>query len=325
MKKLILLLLALPSILMGQNKFIGSIERLSSDMDKFISKDSKIEIIAKGFSWSEGPVWSKKLNAVLFSDVPKNIIYKWDQKNGLDVFLDQIGYSGIVPNSKKSGTNGLIIDHNGNLIICMHGDRRIVKLTDWKSNKVFPIITSFNNKLFNSPNDLVYDSKKNLFFTDPPYGLQGGDNDKLKELEFNGVFRLSNNGQLKVLIKNLSRPNGIAISVDEKTLYVANSDSKNPVIMKYKITNEGVENPEVFFNGTELSKKEIGLFDGLKIHPTGTVFATGPGGVLLINPDGNHIGTIKTEVRSANCAFDDKFEYLYMTSHQYLTRIRIID
>ena len=217
MKKLILLLLALPSILMGQNKFIGSIERLSSDMDKFISKDSKIEIIAKGFSWSEGPVWSKKLNAVLFSDVPNNVIYKWDEKNGLDVFLDKIGYSGIVPNSKKSGTNGLIIDHNGNLIICMHGDRRIVMLTDWKSDKVFPIITSFNNKLFNSPNDLVYDSKKNLFFTDPPYGLQRGDNDKLKELEFNGVFRLSNNGQLKVLIKNLSRPNGIAISVDEKT------------------------------------------------------------------------------------------------------------
>tara|TARA_B110000444_G_scaffold261334_1_gene312703 strand:+ start:1324 stop:2301 length:978 start_codon:yes stop_codon:yes gene_type:complete len=325
MKKLILFFLFIPYMLIGQNEFIGSVERLSDEMDKFISIDSKIEIIAKGFSWSEGPVWSKKLNAVLFSDVPKNIIYKWDQKNGLDVFLDQIGYSGIVPNSKKSGTNGLIIDHNGNLIICMHGDRRIVKLTDWKSNKVFPIITSFNNKLFNSPNDLVYDSKKNLFFTDPPYGLQGGDNDKLKELEFNGVFRLSNNGQLKVLIKNLSRPNGIAISVDEKTLYVANSDSKNPVIMKYKITNEGVENPEVFFNGTELSKKEIGLFDGLKIHPTGTVFATGPGGVLLINPDGNHIGTIKTEVRSANCAFDDKFEYLYMTSHQYLTRIRIID
>ena len=257
--------------------------------------------------------------------MPNNVIYKWDEKNGLDVFLDKIGYSGIVPNSKKSGTNGLIIDHNGNLIICMHGDRRIVKLTERKSNKVFPVVTSFNNRLFNSPNDLVYNSKKDLFFTDPPYGLQRGDNDKLKELEFNGVFRLNNNGKLKVLIKNLTRPNGIAISVDEKTLYVANSDSKNPVIMKYKITDEGVENPEVFFNGTELSKKEIGLFDGLKIHPTGTVFATGPGGVLLINPDGNHIGTIKTEVRSANCAFDDKFEYLYMTSHQYLTRIRIID
>jgi gluconolactonase len=150
-------------------------------------------------------------------------------------------------------------------------------------------------------------------------------NDKLKELEFNGVFRLCNNGKLEVLIKNLTRPNGIAISVDEKSLYVANSDSKNPVIMKYQITDEGVNNPEVFFNGTELSEKEIGLFDGLKVHPTGMVFATGPGGVLLINQDGIHIGTIKTEVRSANCAFDNKFEYLYMTSHQYLTRIKIMD
>ena len=325
MKNPFLLLLFIPLIFFGQNNFIGSIERLSSEMDDFISKDSKIEIIAKGFTWSEGPVWSSKLNAVLFSDVPNNIIYKWDEENGLDIFLDKIGYSGIVPNSKKSGTNGLIIDQQGNLIICMHGDRRIVKLKDWNSNKVLPIATSFNNKLFNSPNDLVYNSKKELFFTDPPYGLQNGDNDALKELQFNGVFRLSADGKLKVLIKNLSRPNGIAISRDEKTLYVANSDLKNLVIMKYKITDDGVKNPELFFDGSVLSKKDIGLFDGLKVHPSGTIFATGPGGVLLINKEGNHIGTIRTKVRSANCAFDDKFEYLYMTSHQYLTRIRIID
>ena len=325
MKKLFLLLLFIPFVSIGQNNFIGSIERLSSEMDEYISKDSKIEIIAKGFNWSEGPVWSKKLNALLFSDVPNNVIYKWDKKNGLSTFINEIGYSGIVPNSKKAGTNGLTIDQEGNLIICMHGDRRIVKLTDWNSNEFLPVATSFNNKLFNSPNDLVYNNKKELFFTDPPYGLRNGDNDKLKELQFNGVFRLSNDGELKVLIKNLSRPNGIAISIDEKTLYVANSDSKNPVIMKYKITDEGVENPEVFFDGSVLSKKDIGLFDGLKVHPSGTIFATGPGGVLLINKEGNHIGTIRTKVRSANCAFDDKFEYLYMTSHQYLTRIRIID
>jgi len=325
MKKLFLLLLFIPFVSIGQNNFIGSIERLSSEMDEYISKDSKIEIIAKGFNWSEGPVWSKKLNALLFSDVPNNVIYKWDKKNGLSTFINEIGYSGIVPNSKKAGTNGLTIDQEGNLIICMHGDRRIVKLIDWNSKEFLPVATSFNNKLFNSPNDLVYNSKKELFFTDPPYGLRNGDNDKLKELQFNGVFRLSNDGELKVLIKNLSRPNGIAISIDEKTLYVANSDSKNPVIMKYKITDEGVENPEVFFDGSVLSKKDIGLFDGLKVHPSGTIFATGPGGVLLINKEGNHIGTIRTKVRSANCAFDDKFEYLYMTSHQYLTRIRIID
>ena len=325
MRKLILLLLFIPLVSFGQNDFIGSVQRISNEIDDFISKDSKIEIIAKGFSWSEGPVWSKKLNAVLFSDVPNNIIYKWDEINGLDVFLNEIGYSGIVINSKKDGTNGLTIDEQGNLIICMHGDRRIVKLEDWQSNKVIPIATLFNKKLFNSPNDLVYNSKNELFFTDPPYGFKNGDNDELKELQFNGVFRLSPNGDLKLLIKNLSRPNGIAISKDEKTLYVANSDSKSPIIMKYQITDYGVENPEIFFDGSFLSKKNIGAFDGLKIHPSGTIFATGPGGVLLIKSDGNHIGTIRTEVRSANCAFDDKYEYLYMTSHQYLTRIKLIN
>tara|TARA_B110001450_G_scaffold62758_1_gene59601 strand:- start:3071 stop:4048 length:978 start_codon:yes stop_codon:yes gene_type:complete len=325
MKKITLLLLFIPLIFFGQNDFIGSVERFSSEIDEFFSKDSKIEIIANGFSWSEGPVWSKKLNAVLFSDVPNNVIYKWDEKNGLEIFLDNIGYSGVVPNLKKAGTNGLTIDNEGNLIICMHGDRRIVKLKDWNNNEFVPLATSFNNKLLNSPNDLVYNSNKDLFFTDPPYGLKGGDNDKLKELDYNGVFKLTSNGKLSVLIKNLSRPNGIAISGDEKLLYVANSDLNNPVIMKYQISDEGVKNPEVFFDGSVLSKNDKGLFDGLKIHPSGTVFATGPGGVLLIKSNGNHIGTVRTEVRTANCTFDDKYEYLYMTSHQYLTRIKLQD
>ena len=325
MKKITLLLLFIPLIFFGQNDFIGSVERFSSEIDEFFSKDSKIEIIANGFSWSEGPVWSKKLNAVLFSDVPNNVIYKWDEKNGLEIFLDNIGYSGVVPNLKKAGTNGLTLDNEGNLIICMHGDRRIVKLKDWNNNEFVPLATSFNNKLLNSPNDLVYNSNKDLFFTDPPYGLKGGDNDKLKELDYNGVFKLTSNGKLSVLIKNLSRPNGIAISGDEKLLYVANSDLNNPVIMKYQISDEGVKNPEVFFDGSFLSKKDKGLFDGLKIHPSGTVFATGPGGVLLIKSNGIHMGTVRTEVRTANCTFDDKYEYLYMTSHQYLTRIKIQD
>ena len=325
MKKITLLLLFIPLIFFGQNDFIGSVERFSSEIDEFFSKDSKIEILANGFSWSEGPVWSKKLNAVLFSDVPNNVIYKWDEKNGLEIFLDNIGYSGVVPNLKKAGTNGLTLDNEGNLIICMHGDRRIVKLKDWNNNEFVPLATSFNNKLLNSPNDLVYNSNKDLFFTDPPYGLKGGDNDKLKELDYNGVFKLTSNGKLSVLIKNLSRPNGIAISGDEKLLYVANSDLNNPVIMKYQISDEGVKNPEVFFDGSVLSKNDKGLFDGLKIHPSGTVFATGPGGVLLIKSNGIHIGTVRTEVRTANCTFDDKYEYLYMTSHQYLTRIKLQD
>ena len=320
LKLLFLLLLSLQN---NQEKYIGSVERLSPEINKLINSDAKIEILAKGFEWSEGPIWSKKLNSLLFSDVPNNVIYKWNEKNGLNVFAKPIGYSGKVPNNKKAGTNGLTIDSDGNLIICMHGDRMIAKVENLNIKNVSSIIESYNKKLFNSPNDLVYDSKGNLFFTDPPYGLLEGDNDKLKEIPFNGVYKLSHDGNLDLLIKNLTRPNEISISNDEKTLYVANSDNNNPIIMKYELSEDGVKNPRIFFDGKKLAKKDEGLFDGLKVHPSGNVFATGPGGVLIIKENGDHIGTIRTEVRTANCAFDNKFEYLYMTSDMYLTRIKV--
>ena len=320
--KLILILLNLPVI--SQDKFIGSVERLSSEIDNLIEKSAKIEILADGFEWSEGPVWSSQLNSVLFSDVPENVIYSWNEDKGLETFTRPIGYSGKVPNLKKAGTNGLTIDADGNLIICMHGDRKITRLEKLNINRKVTLVNSFDGNLLNSPNDLVYDSKGNLYFTDPPYGLLEGDNDKLKEIEFNGVYKVSPNGDIKVLVKNLTRPNGISISNDEKTLYVANSDKNNPVIMQYDLSEGGAINPSIFFDGRELTKKDIGLFDGLKVHPNGNVFATGPGGVLVIKENGEHIGTIRTEVRTANCAFDENFQYLYMTSDMFLTRIKLL-
>ena len=320
--KLILILLNLPVI--SQDKFIGSVERLSPEIDNLIEKSAKIEILADGFEWSEGPVWSSQLNSVLFSDVPENVIYSWNEDKGLETFTRPIGYSGKVPNLKKAGTNGLTIDADGNLIICMHGDRKITRLEKFNINRKVTLVNSFDGNLLNSPNDLVYDSKGNLYFTDPPYGLLEGDNDKLKEIEFNGVYKVSPNGDIKVLVKNLTRPNGISISNDEKILYVANSDKNNPVIMQYDLSEGGAINPSIFFDGRELTKKDIGLFDGLKVHPTGNVFATGPGGVLVIKENGEHIGTIRTEVRTANCAFDENFQYLYMTSDMFLTRIKLL-
>ena len=320
--KLILILINLP--LISQDKFIGSVERLSPEIDNLIEKSAKIEILADGFEWSEGPVWSSQLNSVLFSDVPENVIYSWNEDKGLGTFTRPIGYSGKVPNLKKAGTNGLTIDADGNLIICMHGDRKITRLEKLNINRKVTLVNSFDGNLLNSPNDLVYDSKGNLYFTDPPYGLLEGDNDKLKEIEFNGVYKVSPNGDIEVLVKNLTRPNGISISNDEKILYVANSDKNNPVIMQYDLSEEGAKNPSIFFDGRELTKKDIGLFDGLKVHPTGNVFATGPGGVLVIKENGDHIGTIRTEVRTANCAFDENFQYLYMTSDMFLTRIKLL-
>ena len=320
--KLIILLLNLN--LVSQDKYIGSVERLSPEINNLIEKNARIEILANGFEWSEGPVWSSQLNSVLFSDVPENVIYSWNEDKGLGIFTRPIGYSGEVPNLKKAGTNGLTIDADGNLIICMHGDRKITKLEQLNTNKRATVVNSFDGNLLNSPNDLVYDSKGNLYFTDPPYGLLEGDDDKLKEIPFNGVYKLSPNGDIEVLIKDLTRPNGISISNDEKTLYVANSDNSNPIIMEYELSEFGVKNPQIFFDGNELARKDIGLFDGLKVHPTGNVFATGPGGDLVIKENGDHIGTIRTEVKTANCAFDENFQYLYMTSDMYLTRIKLL-
>ena len=153
--------------------------------------------------------------------------------------------------------------------------------------------------------------------------MKNGDKDALKELNFNGVFKFAPSGEITLIIEDLTRPNGIAVSNDQKTLYVAISDPKDRRIMAYDITPNGVENARVFFNDDALAKESRGNFDGLKIHPSGTIFSTGPGGVLIITPQGKHLGTIKTQEKTANCAFDAKHEYLYMTTHMYLTRIKL--
>ena len=226
-------------------------------------------------------------------------------------------------NRDESGSNGLTLDHNNQLVLCMHGDRRIARLDGWDKKSFTTVVGKYEGKYFNSPNDLVYAKNGDLYLTDPPYGLNKGDEDPMKELPFNGVYKLTDSGELSLVVKDLTRPNGVAVSNDQKTLYVAISDRSNPRIMAYDIVPDGVENGRVFFDGNELSKNNVGSFDGLKVHPSGTVFSTGPGGVLVITPEGKHLGTIRTEERSANCAFDTKFEYLYMTTDMYLTRVKL--
>jgi gluconolactonase len=307
----------------AQKKTIGSVERLSAEIEQYVPQNAIIEILAEGFDWSEGPVWVEELGAVLFSDVPNNKIYQWDEKKGLQVFRNPSGFTNIVPNSKEQGSNGLTLDANNKLIICMHGDRRIARLDDWNKNDFTTIVGEFEGKLFNSPNDLVYSRNGDLYFTDPPYGFKNGDKDSLKQIPFNGVYKLSQAGELSLLVKDLERPNGIALSNDESILYVTNSHAGNPGIMAYDLKADGVSNGRLFFDGKALSKKDKGSFDGLKIHPSGAIFTTGPGGVLVINDRGTHLGTIRTEVRSANCAFGPDFKTLYMTSDNYLTRIKL--
>ena len=317
------LLVLINNVVNAQPNFIGEIEKINPGLEKYVDEFAKIEILAKGFQWAEGPVWVNEINSVLFSDVPENKIYKWNENDGLSVYIEPSGYSGKVPTSKKDGSNGLILNSKNELLLCMHGDRKIAKLKSWGSGEFETVVDKFQGKRFNSPNDMVLTKNGNLIFTDPPYGLKNKNSDKLKELKVNGVYKLTKDGKLSLLVDNLTYPNGVALSNDNKILYVNISDSNNPRIMAYDINNEMVKNERVFFDGRNLAKKNVGLFDGIKIHPDGTIFSTGPGGVLIISENGTHLGTIKTVERTANCTFDANYEYLYMTSDMYLTRVKL--
>ena len=307
-------------------EFIGEIERLDSDMGLFVSKESKIEVLASGFSWAEGPVWVPKLNGVLFTDVPKNKAYLWTERQGLSVFLDPSGMTNHAPHSSNEGANGLVLDSNGALVLCQHGDRRVARLKDdWQLDppSYETVIDHFEGKWLNSPNDIVFSKNGDLFFTDPPYGLDQQDDDILKELDFNGIFKWSKNEGIVLLNKTLSRPNGIAFSRDEKTVYIGNSDRENLIIAAFDYIDGAFKNKRVFFNSKNILRKGPGSFDGLKVHSSGTIFATGPGGVLVISPEGKHLGTIRPGKATANCAFDAAEDYLYLTSTDVLARIKL--
>ena len=307
-------------------EFIGEIEQLDSDMGLFVSKESKIEVLASGFSWAEGPVWVPKLNGILFTDVPKNKAYLWTERQGLSVFLDPSGMTNHAPHSSNEGANGLVLDSNGALMLCQHGDRRVARLkNDWQLDppSYETVIDHFEGKWLNSPNDIVFSKNGDLFFTDPPYGLDQQDDDILKELDFNGIFKWSKNEGIVLLNKTLSRPNGIAFSRDEKTVYIGNSDRENLIIAAFDYIDGAFKNKRVFFNSKNILRKGPGSFDGLKVHSSGTIFATGPGGVLVIGPEGKHLGTIRPGKATANCAFDAAEDYLYLTSTDVLARIKL--
>lgn len=304
---------------------VGSVEFLNPKMSSLIDPEAKIEVLASGFSWAEGPVWVPKLNGVVFTDVPNNKAYFWSEKEGLRLFLDPSGMTNHAPHSTTEGANGLTLDSEGNLILCQHGNRSIAKLKEWsfETPSYEILVDRYQGKWLNSPNDLVFNKAGTLFFTDPPYGLKNQDQDTIKELEFNGIYMWSSTNGIKVLDKSLLRPNGIALSKDETVVYVGNSDPKNNVVIAFDYSDGHLENKRVFFDGNQLGKIRKGLFDGLKVHSSGVVFATGPGGVLVLDKDGEHLGTIMPGKSTANCGFDTKEEYLYLTSTDIFARIKL--
>lgn len=305
----------------------GSIERLDPRLDEIIRPEAKIEVVAEGFDWSEGPLWVPDRNMLLFTDIPPNRVHQWSEEGGLELYLSPAGYTGEQLRGGEVGANGLVLDPQGRLVLCQHGDRRVARMEAPLANpqpSFTTIADSYDGKKLNSPNDAVYRGTGDLYFTDPPYGLEKNMEDPAKELPFQGVYRVDQAGKVHLLTKELSRPNGIAFSPDGNTLYVANSDPERAIWMAYDVQEDGsIRNGRVFFDATSRVGQEKGLPDGLKVNRAGTLFATGPGGVLVFSPDGTHLGTIKTGQATSNCALTDDGKTLYMTADDYLMRVRL--
>lgn len=319
------LLLAFTPAALGQPPrsypVLGNIVREDPHLDELLDPGVRVEVLATGFEWAEGPVWNRKDGYLLFSDIPRNAVMKWSHQRGIELFMKPSGYTGVAAYGREPGSNGLLLDAQGRLILMEHGDRRVSRM-DPDGGKV-TLADRYQGKRLNSPNDGVLKSNGDLYFTDPPYGLPKQWDDPRRELQFCGVYRWSQ-GTLTLLTRELSRPNGIAFSPDEKTLYVANSDPQRALWMAYPVKPDGTLGAgRVFADVTRMVSRDLpGLPDGLKVDSRGNLWATGPGGVHIYTPEGKRLGRIDTGEATANVAWGDDGSTLYITADMYLCRIR---
>jgi gluconolactonase len=327
MKLIFIIFILLTITSCNSNKISGTFERYDTALDAIVSKDAKAEIIADGFEWSEGSLWIEKHHMLLFSDVPMNTVYKWTEEKGKEIYLKPSGYTGSGPSlSKEPGSNGLTVDNEGNLVLCQHGDRRVVRMDaplDKQEEKFISLADKYQNKKFNSPNDLVFNANGELFFTDPPYGLEKQEADPKKETIWNGVYKVKKDGTVILLTDSITRPNGIAFFPGEQKLLVANSDPKKPNWYVWDIKGDSLSNGKIFYSAAGYDKSWHGLPDGLKIDKNGNVFATGPGGIYIFNSEGKKLGLIKLDNATSNCALSADEKTLYITNDMYVLRIKL--
>jgi gluconolactonase len=325
-----ILLVLLTGSLSAQNTTnfpsIGHVDRFDAALDELIPKDAVIEVLCGGFDWAEGPVWvpekgNKFGGFVLFSDIPHNAVMRWQEGVGVSVYMKPAGYTGVADYGREPGSNGLALDAMGRLVLCEHGDRRISVVT--KGGGKLTLADRWNGKRFNSPNDLAIRTNGDIFFTDPIYGLPQRADDPLREIDFCGIYRLQPDGTVTLQSKAMSRPNGIAFSPDELTLYVANSDDQDPVLRAFPLREDGNLAPSTpFFDSSKDNRIPRGGGDGMKVDVHGNVFATGPGGVLVLSPQGQLLGRLATGESIANVGWGNDGNVLYLTSDMYLCRIR---
>jgi gluconolactonase len=291
--------------------------------DRLVPPGARLEKIVDGHGWTEGPVWVREGGYLLFSDVVKNAIYRWREGEGERVFLQPSGYTGRGPFlGGEPGSNGLAVDPRGRIVVGRHGDRSIVRLEPDGGTTL--LAQRYQGRRINSPNDLVFRSNGDLYFTDPPFGLPASYHDPAKELPFQGVYRLRPDGTLTLLSSELSAPNGIAFSPDERTLYVSNADAHRLVWMAFEVMPDGTLGPSrVFFDGTTAFAGRPGTADGLKVDLDGNVFGVGPGGVYTFAPDGVLLGWIDFGGNVGNVAWGEDGSTMFIAANATVYRVRV--
>ena len=308
------------------NKPLIRVEAADPAFNKLVSNDAKADIIATGIMWSEGPVWVEKHKMLLFSEVRNNTVYKWTEEKGKEVYLKPSGYTGTIPRGGEMGSNGLGLNTKGQLVLCQDGDR-VVSIMDAPLDKpqakYIPIAANYNGKKFDSPNDLAFMSNGDIYFTDPFYGLEKGQNDPLKEEKYQGVYRISN-GKVTLLTTEITNPNGIGILPGEKKIVIANSNPANPVWYSYDLDKNGLfTNKQIFFTAKTEAKGFVGSPDGLKIDKAGNVWATGPEGIWVITKEGKLLGRIFVTDLASNLSFSADEKTIYVTNNSKVMRIKL--
>ena len=301
----------------------GRIERLDPRFDAIVPAGARLEVLADGFNWLEGPVWNRRDGYLLFSDIPANAVHKWDPKAGVSLFLRPSGYTGAAPFAgREPGANGLTFDAQGRLVLNEHGDRRVSRLE--ADGTKTTLADRYGGKRLNSPNDAVYRSNGDLYFTDPPFGLPATFDDPAKELPFQGVYRLAPDGTLTLLEDGIKAPNGIAFSPDERTLYLTDSAPERPAWLTYDVAADGtIENGRVLFDAKPFTAGRKGAPDGIKVDEAGNLYGAGPEGVYVFAPDGTHLGTVFTGVPTGNLAWGEDGSTLFITANTRLLRLRV--
>ena len=297
----------------------GPIVRLDPGLDAIVPATATVEKVAGGFRFTEGPLWRPSEKRLWFSDVVGNVLRAVTPDGQVEVLIDHAAGHSTASAGSYIGPNGLLAEEGGTVLMAQHANRQIVRIGADRQTTV--VVDRFEGKRLNSPNDLAYGPDGALYFTDPPFGLVGQDQDPAKELHFNGVYRFAG-GQVTALVRDLGRPNGIAFSPDFRTMYVSNTQAARKVLMAYDVSPEGtVANGRVFANGT--ADTAPGMPDGLKVDTRGNVYATMPGGIWVIAPEGHHLGTIRAPEVAANCAWGDDGRTLYITAETSVYRVRL--